>query len=304
LARRRASVVMESLCNTLERMLPGVTRGIRFQLTSCGERQPESTPERSRRVAIYLPTKAPPPPIPPFPVPPTLPVTIPLRCLFRPSAHGFRFVNFFTLPTAITAPLSRLGIPIGSGAYGLCGGMSLLAGDHFSFSVAIPTTSTVPAIGSPLYNKLVARQLDSLNLNLSSIGSGFGAPVLKFFDWMGRADRGAGSTAALTTAELRRVTAALRRSRLVVIGLVLVSRSTGALTDNHQVLVHCMTRHSPSRADLHIYDPNHPSRDDIRIEVQTVGGETLSTHVAPSGAGATRGPIRGFFVMPFTPKRP
>lgn len=79
LARRRASVVMELLCNTLERMLPGGTRGIRFQLTSCGERQPESTLERSRRVAVYLPTKAPPPPISPVPVPPTPPVTIGAR---------------------------------------------------------------------------------------------------------------------------------------------------------------------------------------------------------------------------------
>jgi hypothetical protein len=159
----------------------------------------------------------------------------------------------------------------------------------------------VPPTGSALHAKLVARQLDSLNLNLSSIGPGFGAPVLKFFDWMGRPNAGASnSTAALTTAELARVTAALRRGRVVVIGLVLVDRS-GSLTENHQVLVHCMTRKSAGLAELHIYDPNFPLRDDVRIEVRTSGGETISTELVP---GSSRRSIRGFFVMPFTPQRP
>jgi hypothetical protein len=179
--------------------------------------------------------------------------------------------------------------------------MSLLAGDHFTFGTPVPTTSSVPPSGSALHTRLVVRQLDSLNLNLSSIGPEFGAPVRKFFDWMGRPSAGASnSTAALTTTELARLTAALRRGRVVVIGLVLVDRS-GSLTDNHQVLVHCMTRRSASIAELHIYDPNFPLRDDIRIEVRTGGGETLSTELIP---GSSRRSIRGFFVMPFTPQRP
>jgi hypothetical protein len=96
------------------------------------------------------------------------------------------------------------------------------------------------------------------------------------------------------------VTGALRGGRVVVIGLVLVDRS-GSLTDNHQVLVHCMTRRSAGVAELHIYDPNFPLRDDIRIEVRTSGGETVSTELVP---GSSRRSIRGFFVMPFTPQRP
>jgi hypothetical protein len=152
-----------------------------------------------------------------------------------------------------------------------------------------------------LHRKLVDRQMDSLNLNLSSIGSDFGAPVLKFFDWMGRPDSGASnSTAALTTVELAKVTAALRRGKVVVIGLVLVDK-TGSLTENHQVLVHCMTRRSPSLALLHIYDPNFPLRDDIQIEVRTSGGETTSMERVPGSSGQK---IRGFFVMPFTPQKP
>jgi hypothetical protein len=84
-----------------------------------------------------------------------------------------------------------------------------------------------------------------------------------------------------------------------VIGLVLVDRS-GSLTENHQVLVHCATLKGPGLVELHIYDPNFPLRNDIRIEARTVSRETTLTEIVPGG----RRPIRGFFVMPFTPQRP
>jgi hypothetical protein len=237
-------------------------------------------------------------------------------CSFRPSRHGFKFANYFALPAAITRPLSRLGIPIGSGAYGLCGGMSCLAGDLFAFRIRVPTRTTVPPIGSRFYNKLVQRQLDSLKLNLVSVPGtsiplpvptpGFASPVLKFWSWMGLPDSGRGSTAERTTAEVRRVIAALRRGRFAVLGLVLVSRSTGSLTDNHQVLAYCVWERAPNHFEFAIYDPNHPLRDDVRIEVRTVSGETRAVHLVPSrGGGApTRMRIRGFFQMPYAPKRP
>jgi len=237
-------------------------------------------------------------------------------CSFRPSRHGFKFANYFALPAAITRPLSRLGIPIGSGAYGLCGGMSCLAGDLFAFRIRAPTRTTVPPIGSRFYNKLVQRQLDSLKLNLVSVPGtgiplpvpmpGFAWPVLKFWAWMGLPDSGRGSTAERTTAEVRRIVAALRRGGFAVLGLVLVSRSTGSLTDNHQVLAYCVWERAPNHFEFAIYDPNHPLRDDVRIEVRIVGGETRAVHLVPSrGGGApTRMRIRGFFQMPYAPKRP
>jgi outer membrane protein OmpA-like peptidoglycan-associated protein len=296
LGRRRAEQVKLGLQKAIETLRPGLASRIAIDVDTAGETRPlPGNAAGSRRVEVFV-RVARPGPRPPPPV-----VTIPPRCRFRPSAHGLRFVNSFALPPILTAALARLKIPIGSGSYGLCGGMSLLVGDHFSFGVPIPTTSSIPPTGSTQHTKLVERQLDSLNLNLSSIGSGFGAPVLKFFDWMGRPDAGAtNSTAALTTAELAKVVTALRRGRVVVIGLVLVNRS-GSLTDNHQVLVHCMTPLAPGVAELHIYDPNFPMRNDIRIEVRTRGGETSSAELVP---GRSPHPIRGFFVMPFTPKRP
>jgi hypothetical protein len=237
-------------------------------------------------------------------------------CNFRPSRHGFKFANYFALPAAITRPLSRLGIPIGSGAYGLCGGMSCLAGDLFAFRIRVPTRTTVPPIGSRFYNKLVQRQLDSLKLNLVSVPGtgiplpvpmpGFAAPVLKFWAWMGLPDSGRGSTAERTTAEVRRIVATLRRGRFAVLGLVLVSRSSGSLTDNHQVLAYCVWERTPNHFEFAIYDPNHPLRDDVRIEVRIVGGEARARHLVPSRGGGAPTPlrIRGFFQMPYAPKRP
>jgi len=234
------------------------------------------------------------------------------RCSFRPSRHGFKFANYFTLPSAITSPLSRLGISVGSGAYGLCGGMSFAAADFFSFRRPIPSTTAVPPLGSRLYNKLLARQIDSLKLRplvlrgLSVIPlpvppPGFAAPVMKFWRWMGLPDRGRGSIAEKTASEVVTINAILRRGRFAVFGLVLVNRS-GSLTDNHQVLAYCMTQPAPNKFTYAIYDPNHPLRDDIRIEVQIVGGEAQAVHVVPAAGSATGTPIRGFFNMPYTPR--
>ncbi len=232
----------------------------------------------------------------PTPAPPRPSVTTG----FLPSIHGFRFVNSFTLPPSITGPLARLRIPVGSGGYGLCGGMSFLAGDYFLFGVPVPTTATVPPTGSTLYNKLVRRQLDSLKLNISSALRGFGGPVLKFHRWMGLPDRGPGSVAELTAPELGTVASSLGHRRIVMLGLVLVSRSTGALTDNHQVLAYGITVRSAKRYELHVYDPNYPRRDDIRLEVRLVGREAVTTQLV----GSTRRPVRGFFVMPYGAVRP
>ena len=59
LARRRAREVQSELARTLERMSPGVTSRIRFEIASCGEREPKATPGASRRAEIFLRTSVP-----------------------------------------------------------------------------------------------------------------------------------------------------------------------------------------------------------------------------------------------------
>lgn len=310
LARRRAETVARELCIALG---PSVAMKIKFSLSSCGERQLKATPELSRRVELFLPRAVAPPAPQPAPQPPPAG-----PCNFRPSRNGFKFTNFFTLPAGITVPLNHLGIPVGSGAYGLCGGMSFLAADYFSNGLAIPGTSTVPPIGTSLYNKLLGRQLDSLNLNidlsllvrtLGLPGTGiltadFALPVVKFWVWMGLPDTGRGSIAEKTAAEVAIINPLMRRGKFAVLGLVLVNRS-GSLTDNHQVLAYCLTQRAPNDLVYSIYDPNHPGRDDIRIEVKIAHGEATVFHVVGAGSAAPiRKPVRGFFDMSYSPVRP
>ena len=54
LSRERAEKVLHMLCRMLESTQTGLTRGIKFQITPCGKRQPKSNPDISRRVEIFL----------------------------------------------------------------------------------------------------------------------------------------------------------------------------------------------------------------------------------------------------------
>jgi hypothetical protein len=69
LGRRRAIEVQRQLVTTLERMRPGSSRPVQFSIESAGETRPVSTGAteaeraRNRRVEIFLPSTAPPPPV-------------------------------------------------------------------------------------------------------------------------------------------------------------------------------------------------------------------------------------------------
>lgn len=70
LGRKRAEEVMNALCVAIDNQKPGLSSKLRFELTTCGERQQKPTPELSRRVEVFLPKKTVPTPVPPRPVPP------------------------------------------------------------------------------------------------------------------------------------------------------------------------------------------------------------------------------------------
>jgi hypothetical protein len=185
--------------------------------------------------------------------------------------------------------------------------MVTLARDHFRFGVPIPSVTSPPATGSPLFNKLVDRQLDSLNLNAASAGSNFAAPLFKFARWMKLPRTGAGGVAELTAREFTIVRASLAKGQLRILGLFTdAAAKSGALTDNHQVLARCLTQRSDDEFAIHIYDPNFHDCDGITLEVKLVGREAFVTEVTPDCPtdSATRTPVPGFFVMPYRPVRP
>lgn len=242
---------------------------------------------------------------------------------FLPSTHGFKFVNHFEgspLPAALRDPSSPLGAILGGPAgknipatFGLCGGMSLTAADHYLAGVPMPADTAPPAPGTPLYEHLYQRQVESLGDS--------GVMVLAFWKWMNLPDFPEGlnpsvgpeSAQYLTRKELPGILARLRRGEIVPLGLVLVrSRSNtrapssraGQLWNNHQVIAYACSDSVKFGYTLRIYDPNFPDDDNVKIRLDKLSGTFDSLRATRvTGTGRTTR-VRGIFPMPYTPSRP
>jgi hypothetical protein len=240
----------------------------------------------------------------------------PPREPFLPSRHGFHFVNSFH-GSPLPANLGVLGSSLSRSFslpdhFGLCGGMCFAAHDNYLAGAAPPPDGTPPANGTALYNRLYARQADSIGPGLSQ--------AARFGEWMGLTDDGRDGTWARTLRELGPIVARLDKGGLVHLGLVHVSfRQTHELWHNHQVLAYARSQPEPGIVDLRIYDPNYPGRDDIAVRVRLRRVEPpdflrlgLAFHAPPAlgleGSliatdGTTLKPVRGLFAMPYTPAR-
>jgi hypothetical protein len=275
-----------------------------------------------REEAIKFSTTASPPPPP---LPPPAPAKVraacpPTTCApvgpFLPSTHGFKFDNLFS----VTIPLPGRLPPI-TPEYGLCGGMASAALDYFLSCIPIPSTRSAPAIGTPLYNYLFSRLLDSLGR------PGFGM-VGKFLSWTQRPDT---TSSLMSTAEkalgpvpdiilgpisagaahlvkvdgvqeltareeFPNIAADLSAGRMVVVGLVYEGPGSLKIWENHQVLAHGITRVSSTVTDIKIYDPNYNSNDGVVIRCESLAG---GTRVRCTQMGGKTQKVRGFFRMPY-----
>ena len=81
-----------------------------------------------------------------------------------PTIYGLRFRNSFPPgPTVRFGPFDTRFLGFGDAAAGLCGGMALTARDLFEAKVPAPPDTTPPANGSPRFDALVRRQVQSLD---------------------------------------------------------------------------------------------------------------------------------------------
>lgn len=281
-----------------------------------------------REESIKFSTTASPPPPPPVPPPARVsPACPPTTCTpvgpLLPSTHAFKFDNSFSLTIPLPAPFP----PITAG-YGLCGGMASAALDYFLSCIPIPSTSSVPAFGTPLYNYLLSRLLDSLGR------PGFDM-VKKFLSWTQRPDinsnllataEGAIGPAAniilgplpagvahfvkvngvqeLTAREEFPATvASLSAGRMLVLGLVYKGPGALDIWENHQVLAYGIDRVSSTVTNIKVYDPNHHDDDRALISCELLAGGTR-VRCLEVLSRASNEKVRGFFRMPYTHKTP
>lgn len=228
---------------------------------------------------------------------------------FKPSVHGFKFVNNFsgyTLPFSIPNLPHILAV---EQTYGLCGGMSSAVYDFLLFGKQINSDTTAPKHNSILQQYLYRRQVDTFGA--------FGEYVAKFAQWMVLPDDTILGTQKRTYDEFEEIRAKLDDGNAVVLGLVYVSSNDSLkIWNNHQVLAYSYLEISAMTIVINIYDPNYPQRDDIAIQVERVPVGTTFVPGVPPRKRTVLGfkciqrvadgnkELRGFFAMPYVPVMP
>jgi hypothetical protein len=174
---------------------------------------------------------------------------------FVPSRHGFHFANTWPSVPAFWLGFGLVRLGLGDAARGFCGGMSQAVRDRFERGEAAPPDTQAPAAGTPLFDEIARRQVDSFD-HLVVV-------PLRFW-WtsvQGEADR-ATATAAREWPAIR---TEIDAGRLAMVGLV---RTTGAnplrSELGHQVVGYRYDE-SPDGFTIGIYDPNHPDLDTVEL---------------------------------------
>jgi hypothetical protein len=222
---------------------------------------------------------------------------------FLASTNGFRFTNSWPSEPAVTLPTPFGTINIGDASSGLCGGMVFAALDHW-YNRRLPLADR-PAPGTPLYEFLVRRIVDSWNIPVG---------VVQYFSWMNLPDADTGFDAFGRHVTVERGVASRTVNQQwpqvkhdldqgVPSPLGIVTVRSGRLADiglNHQVLAYAYTE-TASAVTLRVYDPNRGPRDDVTIGFDTdrPAGATAFRHTLDISHG-----VRGFFRSTYTPVLP
>jgi hypothetical protein len=229
---------------------------------------------------------------------------------FDPEVHGFRFRNQFqggqvvselsaqdrlaeqlgvSLPFPTDEVLSLVSGASFWGTFGLCGGMSWAALDHYLAGTPIPSQSTIPAQGTELFSRLVGRQADSLG-RMELLGRVVTWQVLPdsgqwWRFWLDNAGK------LVEHTEWPQLRASLEAGRPQSLCLIR-SRGVGGIAKNHQVVATGYEIVPDGRVNIDLYDPNHPG---MSPQISFQPG-AASNRINPRQS--TGEPLRGFFVWP------
>jgi hypothetical protein len=211
---------------------------------------------------------------------------------FLPSTHGLHFSNSFPPgPTVRLGPIDPRIVGVGDASAGLCGGMCFTVRDLFEAGVAPPPDRTPPANGTPRFEAIVRRQVQSLDW--------FRLPI-RFWARSALGGSLGGDRATMT---FEREWPAIRRQidegRLAMLGLIRVTGFNPVkLTGNHQVIAYGYAEDGRG-VTLRLYDPNWPDRDDVTATIH------LDPAFRPTGVEQSTGePLLGYFSYRYIPAEP
>jgi len=224
---------------------------------------------------------------------------------FKPSTNGFRFTNDFPAEPTIEINLGPAGtVGLGDASQGVCGGMAFAVRDYFEAGRPVPPDYTPPVKGSPLFDYITGRLIDSFNVP---------AGVLHYAEWMllPSADlrlvigSRAGTFSRTVTSSWPRVRTDIDDGHPSPLGLVTVH--TADLTQIgkcHQVLAYGYHLDDAQTVRLSIYDPNTAleASDDVWISFATAAPHTPSPITHNINIGGSM--LHGFFRSDYTKKTP
>lgn len=233
-----------------------------------------------------------------------------VKTTFDPAVHGFRFRNQFqggqvvselsaqgrldeqigvNLPSPAVEVLSQVSGAGFWGTFGLCGGMTWGALDHFLAGTPVPTQSTIPGQGTELFSRLVGRQADSL---------GETELIRRILTWQLLPDSGQWWRFWLDNVgklvehrEWPQLRASLDAGHPQSLCIVR-ARSVGEIAKNHQVVATGYEIGPGGGVKIDLYDPNHPGMS------PRVGFDPGGPSNRINARQSTGEPVRGFFVWP------
>ncbi len=222
---------------------------------------------------------------------------------FLASTNGFKFTNSWPSEPAVSLATPFGPINVGNADSGLCGGMVFAALDYWYATRSLPVDQ--PPAGTPLYDFLVKRIVDSWNVPVG---------IAQYFTWMNlpdadtsmdmlgtqvTIDRGVSSRTCLQ--QWPQIRQDLDQGRPSPLGIVTVRSSRlEDLSQNHQVLAYAYTIDAAA-VTLRVYDPNQGQDDTVTIgfDLSRSSDRTLFTNTLGIGHD-----VRGFFRSRYVPMAP